>query len=156
MNLGEIWGAANEQTEGERVRHHKLIDEVAEYMENRLLESGGLGRPLCEDLHLVDKKGEPDAYEYEAFRWAYYDQIKPSRAEYVHDRMDDIIGFSLMCSWLARGFAHHGLTDSAICTKLLINHNQLKAMHVNDQKAFCFAGVATVKMTLREFKKLEK
>lgn len=157
MNLGDVWGAANEPTEAEKTRHHRIIDELSEYIVGRMAESGNLGRPLCEDLGLVDyKTGQPDAYEYEAFRFAYYDKIEPRRAEQVYATFEDILTFSMMCNWLDRGFAHHGLTDTAICTKLMINSNQLMAMYNRDQKAFCFAGVATVRMTLKEFVKLEK
>uniref|UniRef100_A0AAU6W102 Uncharacterized protein n=1 Tax=Pseudomonas phage Nican01 TaxID=3138540 RepID=A0AAU6W102_9CAUD len=157
MNLGDIWGAASEPTQGEKTRHHLIMDAIAEYMEGRLQESGGAGRQLCEDLHLIDfKTNTPDAYEYEAFKFCYYDKVDTKRAESVYARVEDIQNFWMMCSWLHRGFSHHGMTDTQIRNKLMINGEQLKAMYNNDQKAFCFAGVATVQMTLREFVKLEK
>lgn len=156
MNVGDVWGAVSPPADDE-LAHQKLIDEVSEYMEARLMESGGAGRLLCEDLHLIDfKTGTPCAYEYEAFKFGYYDKIDRNRAKFVHARMEDITNFWVMCSWLQRGFKHHGLTDSEICTKLMINDNQLRAMYAANMKAFQLSGMSTVKMTVKNFMLLEK
>lgn len=158
MNVGDVWGATEELPmtwmEAERRR---MIDEVSDYIEHRMMEGGGAsGGPLCLDLHLLLKDGSADVDLFVAFRDKQYDNISAGRAENAYDRMTDITTFWMMCSWLSKGFAHHGLTDTAICTKLMINSNQLAAMYEGNQKKFCFAGVATVKMTAREFVKLEK